>query len=82
MVNISHLRFANILFYLLLFPLQSAEDGCYEPLAPNQSPINSPYKTACELKKGNHVSQPGRTIAIMNSDPGGDICVWTLKLNV
>ena len=36
--------------------------------APNQSPINPPYKTACELKKGSHVSQPG-TIAIMNSDP-------------
>ena len=42
-------------------PVQSAEDGCYEPLAPNQSPINPPYNTACELKKGSHVSQPGTT---------------------
>ncbi len=76
-------------FVSLLFPLQSAEDGSYEPLAPNQSPINPPYKTACELKKGSHVSQAGTT-TIMNSDPtpGGDAAtgtspykyVWTLKL--
>ena len=58
----------TICFTYCYSPVQSAEDGCYEPLAPNQSPINPPYKTACELKKGSHISQPGTT-AIMNSDP-------------
>ena len=73
-LNVNSFNFKS----LLLFPLQSAEDGSYESLAPNQSPINPPYKTACELKKGSHVSQAGTT-TIMNSDPtpGGDAATGT-----
>ncbi len=73
----------TICFTYCYSPVQSAEDGCYEPLAPNQSPINPPYKTACELKKGSHISQPGTT-AIMNSDPKllELEYAWTLKLIV
>ena len=63
---------------LYAYYFQSAEDGSYESLAPNQSPINPPYKTACELKKGSHVSQAGTT-TIMNSDPTpGDAATGTI----
>lgn len=35
------------------YPLKSGGDEPYEPLTPTQSPINPPYKTACQLKKAN-----------------------------
>ena len=40
---------------------------------PTRLPVSS-RKEAMSLSQ--------RTIAIMNSDPGGDVCVWTLKLIV
>lgn len=36
--------------------MQGKEGSPYHPLAPTQAPINPPYKTACEVKRG--VSQP------------------------
>ena len=36
----------------LFHHLQGKEGSPYQPLAPTQAPINPPYKTACELKKG------------------------------
>lgn len=37
---------------------QGKEGSPYQPLAPTQSPINPPYKTACELKKGSSQPKP------------------------
>ena len=47
--------------YNLLSWLQGCDDKPYEPLAPTQSPINPPYKTACQLKKTNVLETSSHT---------------------
>ena len=53
---------------MLYFHIQSKEGSPYNPLAPTQAPINPPYKTACEVKKGLGQPPPSATMTVSSSD--------------
>lgn len=52
---------------------QETNDRPYKPLPPNQSPIDPPYQTACQLKKNAPPNMASSQSAVMDSTTGSTV---------